>query len=138
MITENQLKQDCTPELIKKMVELAEGFDIKFILCFDDNSESRNRLVFSDNITDGVEIYDSLFFPLLIHRAVEGWNIIISNSPYCNAIDINCEAVIYRTKNNLHDMMGAEEKEYLFKNYSPSSLTHAECAMLHCLQEVLK
>ena len=29
MITEQQLKQDCTPELIKKMVELAEGFRVE-------------------------------------------------------------------------------------------------------------
>lgn len=28
MITEDQLKQDCTLELIKKMVELAEGFEL--------------------------------------------------------------------------------------------------------------
>ena len=129
MKTEQQLKANCTPELIKKMVELAEGFECAM--------EDPNYLAIYFKGKE-VIIDSPLVFSTLIHRAVEGWNIIISNSPYCNAIDINCEAVIYRTKNNLHDMMGAEEKEYLFKDYSPSSLTHAESAMLHCLIEVLK
>ena len=132
MITEQQLKADCTPELIKKMVELAEGFEV------DTDGVFYNGIILPNGTEVDFDIQHELLFSLLIHRAVEGWNIIISNSPYCNAIDINCEAVIYRTKNNLHDMMGAEEREYLFKNYSPSSLTHAECAMLHCLQEVIK
>ena len=57
MKTEQELKADCTPEIIKKMVELAEGFD-KWEL----------REIYDPEIWTKSD----LLFPLLIHRAVEG------------------------------------------------------------------
>lgn len=127
MITQQELKAQCTPEIIKKMCELAEGFNVKFVLCFDDNnSESRDRLVSNGSITDEAKICDSLFFPLLIHRAVEGWNKKCERSGR-----ILCDydlGMIY--------ISGVCAKH--FKSYQLQSLTHAECAMLHCLLEVLR
>ena len=91
MITEQELKEQCTPEFIKWLENLAEGF-------FDRQRSG-----------------EVCWFPLLVHRAVEGIKIIYSDS----------EKVWY---NNIYGMQC-----FRFKNYQPKSLTHAECAMLHCL-----
>jgi hypothetical protein len=117
MITEQQLKQDCTPDVIKKMVELAEGFSYPiFILEENDTWERQINLIF----------YWSRF-PLLIHRAVEGWNKIDNQSFY-----------IYMGYRYISKNYPEYDIRYAFKNYQPSFLTPCECACLHCLIEVLK
>lgn len=119
MIPESKLKADCTPEIIKKMVELAEGFEY-----VEETEHDVDYFIFRDKkyFTSKPEL-----FPLLIHRAVEG---------LCNK-GIN----IYRVKNNFHNI------DYIYNesidgkcnidDYQPQSLTACECACLHCLIEVL-
>ena len=121
MITEQQLKADCTPELIKKMVELAEGFEfIEYDNPYTIILSAHSRWFVTD-ITKWV------YGPLLIHRAVEGFN-------KRNSI------VIYAKKNSvcLCDPSVYNDKYFWYDDYSNSILTKLECAMLHCLIEVLK
>ena len=68
MITEQELKEKCTPEFIKWMCELAEGFEWR----------NENNVIWihvpSDIIMVGSKYFSNdSYFPLLIHRAVEGW-----------------------------------------------------------------
>lgn len=119
MITEHELKEQCTPEFIKWMCELAEGFE--FI-------DGRNEYNFNGYNTYW-DNFESSDFILLIHRAVEGWNkykkgedcIVISDDNlilWCADLD-DC-------------------KIYDFKEYQPQTLTQAECAELHCLIDVFE
>ena len=113
MIAEQELKDRCTPEFIKWVCEHAEGFE--FIQCENNYfSISVNKQEYGNIITD------EILFPFLIHRAIEWIKIIYSDS----------EKVWY---NNIYGMQC-----FRFKNYQPKSLTHAECAMLHCLIDVFK
>jgi hypothetical protein len=119
MITEQQLKADCTPEIIKKMVELAEGFEIDDI----------NIVYCGGMLTIELKKYfNFIVFPLLIHRAVEEWNKITRNKYI-----IITDTFLYTTS-NLHQ----GDERYNYNNYQPQSLTPCECACLHCLIEVLK
>jgi hypothetical protein len=130
MITEQQLKQDCTPDVIKKMVELAEGFSYPiFILEENDTWERQINLIF-----------DWSLFPLLIHRAVEGWN---KNKKEESILK---EIIVYNDSVKLIEYKESREGGFdpfaivikKFENYQPSSLTPCECACLHCLIEVLR
>ena len=122
MITEQQLKADCTPELIKKMVELAEGFECA-------KEDPYYLAIYFKGIE--VDSESPLVFSTLIHRAFEG-----ASKKYISkfiiGIDHEEEECYIITKELIL------LKNFPFKNYSPATLTHAECAMLHCLQEVLK
>ena len=118
MIAESKLKADCTPEIIKKMVELAEGF--KYPILIPDENDTWERQI---NL-----IFNWARFPLLIHRAVEGWNKITRNKYI-----IITDTFLYTTS-NLHQ----GDERYNYNNYQTQSLTHCECACLHCLIEVLK
>jgi hypothetical protein len=112
MIPESKLKADCTPEIIKKMVELAEGFEI------DDS----NIVYCGGMLTIELKKYfNFIVFPLLIHRAVEGWN----KKLYESIILVQ------------HNHLTKKESRYNFNDYQPESLTPCECACLHCLIEVL-
>lgn len=112
MITEQQLKANCTPELIKKMVELAEGFE------FVEYDNPYTIILFDDSRWFITNIIKWVHGPLLIHRAVEGIN---NDDSYPATIDIDYRGTYYS-----------------FKNYSPSSLTHVERAMLACLLDILE
>ena len=121
MITEQQLTDRCTPKIIKKLVELAEGFD------FVEYDNPYTIILFDDSRWFITNIIKWVHGPLLIHRAVEGWNRL--NKAYIMTTDSFCY-----TTTNLHQ----SEERRDFKNYQPTTLTHAECAMLDCLIEVLK
>src|SRR5574343_1691724 len=114
MIHESKLKDKCTPEIIKKMVELAEGFKMY---------DSLNRIDFggfSFPITEEDNefyFYDTYIFPLLIHRAVEEWNKITRNKYI-----IITDTFLYTTS-NLHQ----GDERYNYNNYQPQSLTPCEC-----------
>lgn len=129
MITQQELTDKCTPEIIKKMCELAEGFEYK-------SDEFANETFFVtykfDICWDRLYKHNS-FFPLLIHRAVEGWNKEHINDDW--SINISCEDVLIHYWN-----CGEQELRLLkqFTDYQPTTLTHAECAMFDCLLEVLK
>lgn len=117
MITQQQLTDRCTPEIIKKMVGLAEGFECAM--------EDPNYLAIYFKGKEAI-IDSPLVFSTLIHRAVEGYN-----KQYPHKYVLNCV-------DNIVWFDGCIKDSVEIKNYSPSSLTHAECAMLHCLQEVIK
>ena len=127
MKTEQQLKDQCTPEFIKWMCELAEGFEIK-------KYEDYNSLEFG---TISVELSaEELFMtqtilPLLIHRAVEGLNKLWRSSSLYKKL----ETALYCVK---FIGLGRETVEYKFDDYKLQSLTQAECAMLHCLLDIFK
>ena len=116
MITEQELKEKCTPEDIKWMVELAEGFGyIDYVLSQSSDLEQVR--------------FNNIIFPLLIHRAVEGWN--MTNDIH-SKIDIGYNGVFVCF--DIDDI----QKDYLIENYQPESLTQSECAMLDCLLDVFK
>ena len=119
MITEQELKDKCTPDIIKRMVELAEGFSNY------EYNHSLNRAIFDSIYHD---VLDIRIFPLLVHRAVEGWN--MTNDIH-SKIDIGYNGVFVCF--DIDDI----QKDYLIENYQPLSLTHAECAMLDCLIDIL-
>ena len=133
MIIEQELKDRCTPEFIKRMVELA-GFIIKF--------ETDEIVAFtSKNLEHKWYIIDHpLAFSTLIHRAVEGWN---------KSQKLHREIVIYKNKvceedyklethNGYEDYYKYTYMNNYFKNYQPCHITACEMAIWDCLLEVLK
>ena len=129
MITEQDLKQKCTPEIIKKMVKLAEGFEVT-----ERQITVGNQLLISRGIKYNINSCETTkdfsevmvkfsLFPLLLHRAVEGWNH-DENTPYY--IQICPHRISY---------VGIM---YLFKDYHSRHLTACEMAIWDCLLEVLK
>ena len=122
MTTQQQLIDKCTPEIIKKMCELAEGFEIFY------DEETDGFVDPFDNeyyIEDGLNKVES--FPLLIHRAVEGWN--NNNRQGVRIQSVNDMIIRY-----IDDII----IRYEFKDYQPTTLTRAECALLDCLIDILK
>ena len=118
MTTQQELTDRCTPEIIKKMCELAEGFE------YIDRPFPSIKYSIMDKWAD--KIIDSFIFPLFIHRTVEGWNksktILIS---------------IFRMR--VCKFSGTEDIVYYdFVNYQSTTLTQAECAMLHCMLDIFK
>ena len=120
MITEQQLTDRCTPEIIKKMVGLAEGFECAM--------EDPNYLAIYFKGKEAI-IDSPLVFSTLIHRAVEGFNKKQCGDPYIIFEFETCTLSRYT--------LDVEDDAYFFADYSPSSLTHAECAMLDCLLDIL-
>lgn len=109
MKTFDELKEKITPEFIKKLCEFAEGFEY----------EGEKEIFFNGLRIDR----NILFFPLLLHRAVEGWNH-DEDTPYY--IQIDPHRISY---------VGTM---YLFKDYRPCHLTACEMAILDCLLEIIK
>lgn len=108
MKTFEELKEQITPEFIKKLCELAEGFAYAGLKDF----------------TYSGHMYSlgSGAFPLLLRRAVEGWN---NKEIDYNQISIRNRRIVYWSK------------KYEYLNYQPSHLTPCEMAILDCLIEVL-
>jgi hypothetical protein len=121
MIPESKLKEQCTPDVIKKMVELAEGFE------FYENEEGDKYYSHKESEWIPILVFNPVVFPLLIHRAVGGWNNKDNQSFY-----------IYMGYRYISKNYPEYDIRYAFKNYQPSSFTPCECACLHCLIEVLK
>lgn len=123
MITESELKEQITPEIIKKMCELSEGFEYNIAT---GHIECRRLENFEFYTSTDIKIVTSWsMFPLLIYRAVERWNAlrrgeIIINNRACSILD-----------NKGH-------RTFWFDMYLIDSLTQCECAMLNCLLGVLK
>ena len=112
MIKEQELKNKCTPEFTKWICEHAEGFGyIDYVLSQSSDLEQVR--------------FNNIIFPLLIHRAIEGWN--KKREWLENSIIINKSFV------DVHNGKG-----YKIKSYSCVNLTQSECAMLHCLLDVFK
>ena len=97
-------------EFIKKLCEFAEGFGyIDYVLSQSSDLEQAR--------------FNNIIFPLLIHRAVEGWN-----KKY---LDKN-QIILYG------NILSFSEGILTYNGYQPESLTQSECAMLHCLLDVFK
>ena len=122
MKTEKELKDRCTPDIIKKMVELAEGFE------FDDKYD---HVLLTNN--DRASIDDmmdyTIMFSTLIHRAVEGWN---------KKCGFNNGVVLYPDHIELNIECGDKVFEFRYLNYQLENLTALECACLHCLLEIFE
>lgn len=119
MKTFNELRDRTTPEFIKKMCELAEGFE-----CNDNKIKIGVDSCFFENI---FEDFNAVVFSTLLHRAVEGWN--KEHSDTWNKIIIFESTVEYYG--------GYGDKSYIIKNYQPCHLTACEMAILDCLLEVV-
>ena len=126
MTTEQELKDKCAPEFIKWMCELAEGFDYEECMYMSPPFKM------------------DASFPLAIHRAVEGWNKNQNKNCGNYFININCENVFTESGRDVYSLSGVEEtlyqpiKDYAYLDYQPQSLTHAECACLDCLIDILE
>lgn len=118
MITFTDIKQKWTPEIIKKAVELAEGFEWVEI-----GNWTGYRFEGHKPTDDDPNVY----FPLLLHRAVEGWLKIHKNEMFKTS-----EELIFHFDSN------AVIFTYEFKNYLPCHLTACEMALMDCLAEVLR
>jgi len=131
LITFDELKERTIPDIIKQMVELAEGFIfdeedfiIDILILFKDGHYEDNDY-FQWDLSD---ITNSVLFPLLLHRAVEGWNKIQGIGQSGN-IFINDDGVFINY---------SEPICYLFKNYLPCHLTACEMAIWDCLLNILQ
>ena len=117
--TEQEIKAMCIPDIIKKMVELA-GF--KYIK--GDGYWSDCIIWDVDGKTPIEFLYNNyLLFPLLIHRAVEGFN--KEHHFQIKFLD-DPEKIKFADKN------------YRISKYRKKKLTQLELALLHCLIEILK
>jgi len=121
MKTENELKDRCNPQFIVWMCELAKGFDFESII----TEEIEHTLYYENQSIDYTEMFKDSLFPLLIHRAVEGWN------------KLNSKLIIPVDNRVIYDEYGIN-KSYSFKRYQPENLTALECACLHCLLEIFE
>lgn len=132
--TEAEIKAMVTPDIIKKMVELAEGFEYQ-----EDDGHTRKVINYNKYKSFyELDMRHSYIFPLLIHRAVEGWNKRKRERNF--KIVTKWNRVIYVEVDFNDNMKGIRHARDRFKfyNYQPENLTHAECACLHCLIEILK
>jgi hypothetical protein len=112
MKTESEVKSRVTPEIIKEMCELAEGFEY-----------TSDDYAIYNNTYDA----DTDILPILIHRAVEGWN------------KLDNESVIVILDDSLmFSKLEKDEVYYYSKNYQTKNLTQLECALLDCLVDVLE
>lgn len=119
---EEDLKPEITLEFIKDLCELAEGFKIKGnIICLHEL-----------NCAEYEKLTQWILFPLLLHRAVEGWN-----NQNQGQISIYSDYIEYK-KYSKQIIDGTMESSYDFKDYQPCHLTPCEMAILDCLPEVLK
>lgn len=122
MITEQELKNKCTPKFIKWMCEFAEGFSNY------EYNHSLNRAIFDSIYYD---VLDIRIFPLLIYRAVEGWN----KKSIRQHIDIFIEIGIVSLKITSHEN---KDRFLYYLDYQPENLTQSECAELDCLLDIFK
>ena len=123
MKTEQELQDRCTPEIIKKMVELAPGFRFTERKIFPNKTAyGLNYCGWSCETTENIVgmVFEFAFFPLLIHRAVEGWGYL---------------SIYHRIKYVVSTAIS--DKVFKFEDYQTETLTSCECAMLDYLIEVL-
>ncbi len=121
MISEKELKDKCTPEVIRWTVKLAEGFDVDSLILYYGN----------DWHCQFIEEHKN--FPLLIHRAVEGWNN-QDNRDNGKGIYVLPESVDY--KSGWDNDYVRNITSFSHRLYQSENLTQCECACLHCLIEI--
>ena len=122
MITFDELREQTTPDIIKKMVELAEGFE--FVDC-----ENGYFSIAINGQEYGNIITDEILFPLLLHRAVEGWNKEYFGQKF---IGISYDEIFLQEYKS-----GFIIKNWIIEDYLPCHLTACEMVIMDCLSEVL-
>lgn len=136
MITFEELREKTTPNIIKQMCELAEGFSFK-----EGNIPENSKVVINlGDIKIDARCYDyfctsnlfyncnALIFSSLLHRVVEGWNKDKKGEDCIIISDDNL--ILWRA--DLDDY-----KVYDFKDYQPYHLTQCEMAIWDCLLNIL-
>jgi hypothetical protein len=106
MITEKELKDQCTHEF----------YNFIYKLCGKDYLP-----LYSSELN-----FEIIHFPLLIHRAFEGFK----NK------NLSCENNIIICNRFITYFINDQGGIYDFRNYQPENLTQFECAILHCLIDV--
>ena len=126
MKTFEELKERTTPDIIKKMVEFAERFELSY---FDGHGDI---VIYPYNKALPLSvIYDNgIVFSTLLHRVVEGWNKI---NP-CKPIQILCNCISFITD---EDDPASVEWGYDNEQYKPCHLTQCELAIWDCLLNIL-
>ena len=124
-MTEKELKDRCTPEFIEWCVKLAEGFGMFSNL-------ERNMFIIKYEYMEWMFLKDDLvfhkiLFPLLIHRAVEGWNKLHIGNETINIYDDYVD----------HYGIDGGNRKSVYK-YQSDNLTAGECAILDCLLAIFK
>ena len=124
MITFTDLQKKWTPEITKRAVELAEGFELD---TDGDNIGIKdpfdNFYYFEDDIPKNMET-----FPLLLHRAVEGWNKDKKDN-INNGIFVDFDKIlVWRLRQ--------KDESFDFKDYEPCHLTQGEMAIWDCLLDI--
>ena len=130
MASEQELKNKCTLEFIKWCCEYAEGFSAKykFVRTLKSNFQEQETVLKIEtkwDIYDGEVFAQSRFFPILIQRAIDGWN-----RKHEDKAIRGLRGEIQRT----HNWQGG--KLYKFDNYQKDILTQEECAKLDCLLDI--
>ena len=121
-ITFEELKQKWTPEITKRAVELAEGF------CFSDDY---THIFYTEiEFCEIEDISEWLAFPLLLHRAVEGWNKEYFGQKF---IGISYDEIFLQEYKS-----GFIIKNWIIEDYLPCHLTACEMVIMDCLSEVLR
>ncbi len=117
-------------ETLKKIVELADGFEYIEVLGEFTIIETPGRQVFHLNQLECGD-WKCELYPFLLRRAVEGWN--KSNPTICYFIDLNKEYLEYG--NNCYP----NHPLLWYKNYQKTEyLTPQEQAIEDCLIELLE
>ena len=120
-MTEQELKQRITPDMIRWMCELAEGFEYR----------EHGGLTFNS-----LSVYEygiDTLLPLLLHRAAEGLNKRNEPSNY-QVITYTADSVLLTLLSDDFEYDGSDE--FFSKDYTPSTLTPGECALLDCMIHV--
>lgn len=121
-------------ELIKQMVTLADGFK----LFYSENDASIVIKISPKSCSwriDKIETWEH--FPLLIRRAVDGWNQENKDTDY-KYIDITENRVIYCSGRKIWNEYNGG-KQIIFGSFKPTdTLTVEEVCLLMALEEVLK
>ena len=122
-MTERELIEKVTPGFIRWLMRYAPDYEL---------IQDADRAGFMLIEVEGVPVFDLLrhmAFPLLLCRAVDGWNISPENRIYL--IENGTRYVGVYTSD------GEEPyAKYLCCDYAPDALTIKECALLHCLIDV--
>ncbi len=121
-------------ETFKKIVELAAGFEWYINRLEGVRVEfAESCFAYRSEIVRGNLLWKGTYYPLLLRRAVEGWNDIhAESSNYKNDINISPNVVLRYEKNVL-------EKVYRHAEYKKTEyLTPQEQAIEACLIELLE
>ena len=122
-MTERELMEKVSPGFVRWLMRYAPGYELL---------EDADWVGFMLIEVNGVPVFDLLnhmAFRLLLHRAVDNWNISPENRVYLIENGTRYAGV--------YTPDGEEPyAKYLCCDYAPDTLTNKECVLLHCLMDV--